>query len=311
MAQTETTTERGIEVFVPTGDLHAWPVRTEDGEFLGHVRGVHTDPKGHIVSLDVRERWILGPHHQVPAGGMRIAHGAVVVPRSAAHEMLEREVEWLHAAEVASSEEQRRQPLPVFVEGHEGARRRFGGIDIVGSLLGALVGIAVMVLVGVLLEAGFDTGPMLVDTSFDSWSQVTSGAMLACAATLVLSGLLGGWAAGRGSRFDGIANGLVAMAWLLAAGLGAAWLGRDAGDEWNAFAVAGIPDLVTAQFEPWGVLAFVLLVALMLGAAAIGGSIGEGWHRRADRVMLDVVPLAPGDPRRPPRRRRHRDGMPG
>jgi hypothetical protein len=305
-----TTGVRRIEVVVPSGDLHGWPVRTEDGELLGHVRDVHTNSDGQLAALDVRERWILGPVHTVSAGGMRIEHGEVVVPRSAARVMLERELEWQHAEELASEAEQRTQPLPIWIEGRERAARRFGGVDILAAVLGALAAFATIVLVGGVLRAWLELDAFVVDTSSASLDSVTGDAMLAIACSLLAGCLVGGWAAGRSCRFDGVANGLLAVTVLLGAGLVAAGLGADYGADWNVARMAGLPFVETPGFEAWGTIAFFVLVALMVGAGAVGGAIGEAWHRTADRVMLDVVQTPPGERHRPPRRRRPHDGMP-
>lgn len=299
-----------FEVLVPARDLHSWPVRTDAGEHLGHVRALHTDDDGHIVSLDVRERWILGPHHVVPAGGMRIVQGAVVVPNSAGHEMVERELEWRPSEEVRSSAAQREQPLPLFVQGNAGARRRFGGIDLVGSLLGALVVVAVVRLVGVLLQAATDPGALVVDTAASTFDAVTSDAMLGIAAAVAIGAFVGGVCAGRASRFDGEANGLLAVAWVLVLGLAFGALGAGFGTEWNAFDAAGLPTIASDSLAGWGLFGFAVLVVIALGCAALGGGVGEAWHRHADRAMLEVVQLAPGERHRPARRHRPHDGMP-
>jgi hypothetical protein len=312
MTELDTDVSTGVRtVVVPTDNLHGWPVRTEDGQLLGHVRDVRTNGEGQIATLDVRERWILGPHHTVPAGGMRIEHGEVVVPRSAADTMLERELEWQPSQEVPAEGAQRVQPLPVWIRGRERAARRFGGVDVLGSMLGALVSIAVIVLVGGVLRAGLETGPLVIDTADSSWDAVSGDSQVATLLAVVAGCFVGGWAAGRASRFDGIANGLLSVAWMLGAGLLAAWAAGRFGSDWDVVKTAGMPAVRSETFESWGVLGFVVTVGLMLLAAAFGGSRGEAWHRTADRVMLDVIAMPPGQRHRPIRQRRHHDGMPG
>lgn len=166
------------------------------------------------------------------------------------------------------------------------------------------------VLVGGVLRAALETGQLVIDTSSDSWAQVSGDGAIATLVAVLTGCFVGGWAAGRASRFDGIANGLLSVAWMLAAGLVAAWAEASYGPDWDVVGAAGMPDVRSATFEAWGVLGFLVMFALMLLAAGFGGSRGEAWHRTADRVMLDVISLPPGQRHRPIRRRRPHDGMP-
>ena len=82
-------------------------------------------------------------------------------------------------------------------------------VYLLASLLGALVSIATIVLVGGVLRAAFETGPLVVNTGDSTWAAVSSDAVVASFVAIVVGCLVGGWAAGRASRFDGIANGLL------------------------------------------------------------------------------------------------------
>ena len=275
------------QVVMPIGDLHGRTVWSEAGERLGVVRGVHQDDDGRIVSLDVRERWMLGPHFEIPASGMRIDSGDVIVPASA------RPVD-PDAAERSTKVAQRRRigsfaHAPVLLAGREGARGRFGGLDVVGSLFGALVTIASLVLLGGVLAAIFGSDAASIDTSLDTLEAITTESLLVAAATIFLSCFLGGWAAGRSARFDGAANGVMTVVWVLAIGVVLAAVGSWLGDEYDVFANSDLPQFVTDEFALWGSVAFVATLVLMLVGGAIGGALGESWHRRADRAMLDVV----------------------
>ena len=76
-----------------------------------------------------------------------------------------------------------------------------------------------LVVIGGLLAATFGTDALVVDTSLDSFELVTEQSMLVGAAAVFVSFLLGGWAAGRSARFDGVANGLVTVVWVLLIGV--------------------------------------------------------------------------------------------
>ncbi len=301
---TTTTTDPQLEVMLPVGDLHARVVWTESGERLGLVRGVRTDERGHVTTLVVREGWILGRDHEVPAGGMRIDHGDLVVPRSAAGEMVERELEPRDVEVVPHSDEQAAKPMPIFVQGREYSHYAFGGLDVIGALLGTLVMFASLSIIGGVLAAIFDTSVLVVDTSLGTSSAVTSGAYLVGLASIAAAGFLGGWAAGRCARFDGIGNGLLSGTLLLGLGVVFGGLGRWLGTEYDRFSGFDLPRVVADAASVWGVVAAVVLLAALLCASAAGGALGEAWHRHADRAMLDVVPVDEAHSRR--WRKRHR-----
>ncbi len=286
------TTNTQLEVMLPVGDLHARTVWSETGERLGLVRAVRTDARGHVTTLVVREGWILGREHDVPAGGMRIDHGDLVVPQSASLEMIERELEPAPVERVAHTAEQAERPMPIFVQGGERAHYRFGGLDVVGAVLGALVMFATFSIVGGLLMSVFDAPPLVVDSGLGSFADITTTSMLVGLAGVIVAGFVGGWAAGRCARFDGIGNGLLAATLLLGLGVLSAGLGRWAGSEYDRFQGFGLPRVTTESAAAWGIVgALVMLVALLV-ASAIGGALGEAWHRHADRAMLDVVPVS-------------------
>lgn len=282
------------QVVMPVSELHGRTVWTEAGERIGVVRGVHQDDDGRIVALDVRERWMLGAHHEVPASGMRLEGGDVIVPATAmARTHDDDDADDVSAARRDRVVERRPiggfSPAPVLLAGREGARGRFGGLDIVGSLFGALVTIASLVLVGGLLAAIFSADPAAFDTSLDSLEAITTEAMVVGAVTLFVACFLGGWAAGRSARFDGAANGLMSVTLVLAIGVAFAALGAWLGDEYDVFANVDMPSFVTDEFTLWGSVALAAALVLMLLGGALGGALGESWHRRADRAMMDVV----------------------
>jgi hypothetical protein len=290
MPHTEDSTS--TQVVMPVGDLHGRTVWTESGDRVGVVKGVRHDEDGRITSFDVRERWMLGKHHEVSAAGMRIDQGDVIVPTSAVdidHE----------AVEEGRAVEQRRRTTsfahaPVLLAGREGARGRFGGLDLVGSFFGALVTIAGLVLVGGVLAAIFGTQAGVIDSSLDNVDAITTEALIITGVTLFVACFLGGWAAGRSARFDGVGNGLMSVVWVLVIGVVLGALGAWLGDEYDVFANVDLPTIQTDEFAMWGSVALVAALVLMLFGGAIGGALGESWHRRADRAMLDVVAVDEG-----------------
>jgi uncharacterized membrane protein len=180
------------------------------------------------------------------------------------------------------------------------ARERFGGADLVASLLGMLAGLGTLVFLAALFAAGaanveLQTNLLNQEGTLDEIEIV--GAIAAVAVAFV-SFLVGGIAAGRIARFDGGMNGLGAGLWflLLVAVFGA--LGAWVGEEYNAFAVADLPnwvsqidvdDVTSAAFIMTAVFAAVILLGGWLG-----GRIGVSHNRKVDAAILeDAVHGAP------------------
>jgi uncharacterized membrane protein len=180
------------------------------------------------------------------------------------------------------------------------ARERFGGADLVASILGMLTGLGTLVFLAALFAAGaanveLQTNLLNPEGSLDEVEIV--GAIAAVAVAFV-SFLVGGIAAGRMARFDGGMNGLGAGLWflLLVAVFGA--LGAWVGEEYNAFAVADLPNWVsqidvdevtTAAF----IMSAVFAAAILLGGW-LGGRIGDSHNRKVDAAILeDAVHGAP------------------
>lgn len=293
MART-TQSGRDAGVVMPVSELHGRTVWNEAGERLGVVRNVNVDEDGRITSLDVRDRWILGPSHQVPASGMRFEEGDVIVPATTSRRAGADSGARVHDRDdvVADHEAVAKRASwtsPVLLSGTDGARQRFGGFDWLGSFLGALATVGSLVLLGGLLGAAFGAEPAVVDSSTSSLEELGTLALAVGAVTLFLSCLLGGWTAGRASRYDGARNGMAMALWVLGFVALFAALGTWLGDQYDVLAGVDLPSFSTDQFALWGSVALAATVLIMLLGGALGGVLGARWHRRADRAMLDVV----------------------
>jgi uncharacterized membrane protein len=120
---------------------------------------------------------------------------------------------------------------------------------------------------------------------------------IAAIAVIFVAFLVGGIAAGRMARFDGGMNGLGAGLWflLLVAIFGA--LGAWVGEEYNAFALADLPnwvsqidveDVTTAAF----IMAAVSAAAVLLGGY-LGGRIGDAHNRKVDLAIIEEAVNGP------------------
>ena len=159
------------------------------------------------------------------------------------------------------------------------ARSRFGGVDVAALTAGALAGLGTAAVLGSLASALGLSAAQLDDQA------LAYAALGTALAVVALSALLGGWAAGRMSRFDGARNGLLAgllMALLLAL-MGAA----------GAYSAAegGLPVSLDGERLTTAALvaaAAALLVSALAGAA--GGRLGTRWHRDVDDVLVGTRP---------------------
>jgi uncharacterized membrane protein len=180
------------------------------------------------------------------------------------------------------------------------ARDRFGGADLVASILGMLAGLGTLIFLAALFAAGaanveLQTNLLNPEGTLDEVEIV--GAIAAVAVAFV-SFLVGGIAAGRMARFDGGMNGLGAGLWflLLVAVFGA--LGAWVGEEYNAFAVADLPNWVSQiDVDEVTTAAFIMsavFAAVILLGGWLGGRIGDSHNRKVDTAILeDAVHGAP------------------
>jgi hypothetical protein len=182
--------------------------------------------------------------------------------------------------------EDRRDPY----DGIREARERFGGLDLPAILTGMLVGLAMLLILAGLASAAL--GEMAFQTGVSgSQTELSVGALIAAGAAIFLSFLIGGWAAGRMSRYSGALNGLmVAVTFVILLGV-LAGLGAILGDQYNLFdnlrvAKANLPNWFSADtVTTAAVLSSVAFAVVMFLGATLGGLWGAHFHRRADEVI--------------------------
>jgi hypothetical protein len=164
-------------------------------------------------------------------------------------------------------------------------RERFGGIDIPATLVGMLTALALLVLLGGLIGAaigviGYQVG--LDDVEDD----LSIASLIGGLVTIFVAFLVGGWAAARIARYDGVRNGLMTGIWalFLAALVSAlaAWLGG----EYDVLGNVDLPQWFSRDALTLGAIVSGLaaVVAMLLGGL-LGGLWGERYHRRADDAI--------------------------
>ena len=170
----------------------------------------------------------------------------------------------------------------------EEARRRFGGVDFPASLVGMLTALALLTLLGGLVGAA--VGAIGYQTGLDGNEQELSlGGLAGGLVALFLAYFVGGWAAARIARYDGVRNGLMTGVWTLLLAAILAVLGATLGSEYDVLSKVDLPNWFSRDALTAGaIVSGVVAVIAMLGGGALGGSRGDRYHRRADAAILDT-----------------------
>ena len=123
-------------------------------------------------------------------------------------------------------------------------RERYGKADLVASVLGMFAAIGTLVFLTALFAAGAaNVEPQINLLNQDgTLSEVETVGAIAAGVVLFVSFLVGGIAAGRMSRYDGGMNGMGTALWFLLLVTVFAALGAWVGEEYNAFALADLPN---------------------------------------------------------------------
>jgi hypothetical protein len=172
----------------------------------------------------------------------------------------------------------------------ERARARFGGFNWGACFFGWLVAIAVAVLLTSVVGAVVaGLGSSRTVTQTEAQRQAGTIGLTAAIVLLVVLAVgyfLGGYVAGRMSRFDGARQGVGVWLIGLAVTLLAIALGAIFGSQYNVLNRVQLPNLPISTGElGWGaVVTAVVVLVLTLLAALLGGKAGHRYHDRVDRV---------------------------
>lgn len=182
------------------------------------------------------------------------------------------------------------------IEGSQDLSRvyeRFGNADILASIVGMFAALGTLVFLSALFGAGaagidFQINMLNDEGALDEASIV---GLIVAALAVFVSFLVGGFAAGRMSRYNGGMNGLGTGLWALLLITIFAALGAWVGAEYNAFSNADLPNWV-AQIDvddltAAAVIGSVVLIASMLLGGYTGGRLGELYHQRVDAAIVE------------------------
>lgn len=188
------------------------------------------------------------------------------------------------------------QPHDRRIEGSQDLSRvyeRFGKADFLAAIVGMFAALGTLVFLGALFGAGaasidFQMNMLTDEGVLDEASII---GLIVAAIVVFASFLVGGFAAGRMSRYNGGMNGLGTGLWALLLITVFAALGAWVGAEYNAFSTANLPNWV-AQIDvddltTAAVIGSVVLIASMLLGGYIGGRLGELYHQRVDAAIVE------------------------
>jgi hypothetical protein len=166
------------------------------------------------------------------------------------------------------------------------ARRGFGGFDLPATLVGMLTALALLILLAGLVGAAI--GAIGYQMGVEGREQQLSIAGLAGGLiVLFVAFFVGGWAAARIARYDGVLNGVMTAVWVLVLGAILAGLGAWLGSEYDVLRNVEAPQFFSRDaLTVGGIVSGVLALAAMLGGGALGGRRGERYHREIDATIV-------------------------
>lgn len=173
---------------------------------------------------------------------------------------------------------------------HDYARDKYGGINWGAAFFGWLVAVALTILltsiVGAVLTAVGSSVSVTPNEAERQAGTIGIAAGIVLMLVLAVAYYLGGYVAGRMSRFDGAKQGLAAWLIGLVVTLLAVGLGILFGTQYNILDRVNLPriPLSTEEMSSGGIITALAVLVLSLLAAMLGGKIGHRYHNKVDRA---------------------------
>jgi MFS family permease len=170
------------------------------------------------------------------------------------------------------------------------AHERFGGVDIPASIIGMLTALSTTLILAGLVGAAF--GAVGYQTGLEENAQdLSTASLIGGVAVLFVAYVIGGWAAGRMARYDGVRNGFATGIWTLLFGAILAGLGAWIDSEYDVFRNVELPQWFESDaLTTAAIISGIAAIAAMFAGGIIGGLWGERYHRRADRTIVAGPP---------------------
>ncbi|MDF2460844.1 MAG: hypothetical protein K0S68_247 [Candidatus Saccharibacteria bacterium] len=171
---------------------------------------------------------------------------------------------------------------------------KFGGFHFGSAFFGWLVTAGVTVLLGSLVAAVGEAGPLSLNQAAQEAAQnpQTAGVIGGIALILVLAVAYyaGGYVAGRMSRFDGSRQGFGVWVMGILATILLALAGALLGANFNLLQQVSLPTIALDQntLSLGGLLGLLIAAGASLVAAMAGGALGARYHTKVDNAYIKL-----------------------
>lgn len=172
---------------------------------------------------------------------------------------------------------------------------RYGKPDFLASVVGMLAGLGTLAFLGALIAAGAGSidYQLNIINEEGTLEEASIVGLVVAAIVVFASFVVGGFAAGRMSRYRGGMNGLGAGLWLILLVAVFAALGAWVGTEYNAFNRIDLPNWLAQvdvdDMTAMAAVASAILVLATLAGGYVGGRLGEAYHTRVDAALIDAA----------------------
>jgi hypothetical protein len=193
-------------------------------------------------------------------------------------------------AQPAESHDELRSASSIRAEREQALLERFGGFswgaDFLGFAVALFFTIVFFGIVGAIVgTVGYQMGAPVpkVGTAITSTTEKLGIAgLIGGLVAVFLAYLIGGYAAGRMARFDGLKNGVGVVIWTIVVAIVLGIVGGALGNRFNVATQLHL-NIDTATLTTAGAISLLVTLIVMLLGAMLGGIWGVGHHRAIDR----------------------------
>lgn len=170
-------------------------------------------------------------------------------------------------------------------------KARFGGVDLPAAFVGMLAAVSMVLILGGIVGAIAGT-QLDYQSALTNVEEATVGAVAVSLLILIVSFFVGGWAAGRMARFDGVANGILVGVLAIIVGIVLAAITAAIGTEYDLVPNVNLNQFATDEtLTAAGALGALLALLAILAASALGGQYGERYNEAVDSRLTSFSGL--------------------
>jgi hypothetical protein len=162
------------------------------------------------------------------------------------------------------------------------------GADFIGFAVATFFTVLFFGIVGAVIgTVGYQMGakvPKVGAPISGTTQNLAIGGLIGGLIALFLAYLIGGYAAGRMARFDGVKNGIGVVLWTIIVIVVLGIIGAILGNKFNVASQLQLK-IDTQTLTTGGAISLLVTLVVMLLAAMLGGWMGVSYHRRIDREI--------------------------